>query len=888
MPRWCLTTYVTVLSLAVLLRAGAAQEVCRGDLDGNGQINGADADAFVLLLFNRADIDPTLSERADTNQDEVLTVADITGILLDHGNVCEDGTPTPSATPTRTGNPTLSTPTRTPTVGGGTPTSTPTRTATRTPTSTNTRPPTPTPTQTCTTTLAQIGTTQGALTGTDCIRRFRSRDRFTDVYSISGTVGNAIKVTVTSGAVSPYIMVLDAGGQFSSSEGPSPLEFVVTTSEPYEILVTSNPDTPEQLGAYTMNLSARPCPTPQTLGASFVGMFSGTECPDPGAPTVGARQNPADLYTFTVNPEELPKNITISMIVTSDSLVDPSFVIMGPDGHEIVVADEDTLGGASGSDEQIRFLALQPGTYTVIATGGGGLDRYTIRLSSPTCRRSVLTNVPSTSPLRVDGKLYGRMGSGTNSTGCGAPLALPSNLDEVPEPNSPADLYTLTANAGDVLSVEMESDDDPHLFVVGPAVCPEMSPGCVPNQLISFDDESGAFSAAAAHLATSIVFPGTYTIIAANNIALLPPDSEDPEDPGEIVEYAMFVQKCGTSGSLTLNAQPLTGTVDAFTCLGFGGVPFRTYMFDGTAGQFVSAVVTSANFDAFVRIFGPDGSQVANDNDQFQQATSNARVNRILPETGTYLIEVSSSLEQGPIDIGSPPPLYTVAARSCATQAAAPGQVNGSFDDADCTLSDGRKFDVYTLLRTDVSPVETANILPPPQGCIVSLLVEGPQVPVDLCSSGALDVPMRRTGSYGFMVVGNNPTTRGAYTARVSRCATEVLTFGQVLNGTIDASDCTDAAGSRADWYLVRGPAGVAQFTSNGVFGDLNANFRLAAVLTDLFGSFPASATGGFLDDPDLMLPLGNDLAVILRVAGESPTTTGDYTLRVAPADLRQ
>ena len=34
---------------------------------------------------------------------------------------------------------------------------------------------------------------------------------------------------------------------------------------------------------------------------------------------------------------------------------------------------------------QIRFLALQSGTYTILATGTGGLGRYSMTVASPTC-----------------------------------------------------------------------------------------------------------------------------------------------------------------------------------------------------------------------------------------------------------------------------------------------------------------------------------------------------------------------------------------------------------------------------------------------------------------------------------------------------------------------
>jgi hypothetical protein len=883
----CVTAAVAAVILAGVCGAGAAQDICRGDVDGDGQITAHDVAAWPSLNFLGSDLDAVLALRADANEDDAVSAADVTAIVRHLGAHCPGASPTPTATPTRTASPPLTgaTPTRTPTAGISTPTPTPSRTASLT----ATRPPTPTPTQACSVQAAQIGSIDGQLTVGDCQRLFRQQLRYADAYTIKGTPGDAIRVDVASSAVQPWVLVIDAGGQFGSIDGKPPIEFDVTSTGDYEVLVTSDPQTAEQLGAYTLTLSSRTCPTPVALQRSAIGSFALTDCPDPALPATEGAPNPADIYVFTVGPAEIPKNVSISMFATSASPVDPAFTVIGPDGYELFTEDEDGLGDAAGTGELGRFLVLQPGTYTIIATGGGGLDRYTITLSEPTCRQAPLTGIPSTSTLQVAGTLYGKM-SGTGATGCGAPLHLPLDEDEVPEPNSPADLYTFTAKAGDVISAEMDSDDDAHLFVIGPATCPTGDTTCVPNQVIASDDDSGSLSASAAHLAATLVRPGTYTIIAANNVALLPPDPTDPTDPGESVNYQLFVQKCPTSGSVSANGQPLTATFDAFTCMGFGGVPFRTYMLSGTAGQFVTATLTSGSFDAFVRLFAPDGSQVANDNDPFTQLNSDARVNRILPVSGTYYVEVSSSLDAPPVNVLSqPPPGYTLQVGTCPTTAALPGAVQGTFADADCALSDGRRFDVYTLDRSDMAlPPEAASIQPPAQTCILGLLGEGTQIPTDACSTGVLDMPMLQNQPYGFIVAAAAPATRGAYTGQLRRCPIEILGFGDVRNGTLGPTDCAAANGANADWYLVRGPAGLAVFNGNGVFGTLQSSFPQAMVLTDLFGSFAAGPTGAFTDDPDLMLPLGNDLSVLLRVAGTGAGTTGTYTLNVAPGDLRE
>jgi hypothetical protein len=888
MRGWFLTTGVAAILVATLLRIGAAQSPCPGDVNQDGQITAADAVALEPLLYRAADLDAMTFGRADANQDGVVGAADVIAILQSNGALCEGGTSTPTSTPTAT-----PIPSSTPTVGGPTasPTATPTRTMTRTLTATPTRPPTPTPTQVCMVQAASVGQTQGRLSAADCLRTIKNRTRFADVYSLSSTPRQAIRIDVAATSFTPYVVVIDAGGQFGAVEGRPPMEFVVTTTQPYEILVTSDPETAGLLGDYTLTIAERTCPAPRPPGS---GTLTVDDCPEPATPSVGDRKLPADFYEFSIAATEVPVTVVLEMVPAgSTSTVDASFSVIGPDGYQILYADEDghpTPALADRGAEQVRFLVLQSGRYEVIVTGGSGLGSYVLRLSKPAgCRATPLTNIPSTSPLRVTGTLFGNM-SGSNSTVCGAPLSLPSNEDELPEPNSPANLYSFTASAGDVISVEMESDDDPHLFVIGPASCAGQNPGCRTNRVVAEDDESGLLAGSAAHLAATLPFSGTYTIIAANNVALLPRDPEDPSDPGERVDYQMFVQKCPVSAPLTIGGAPVSATFDAFVCLGFGSVPFRTYTMDGTAGQFVSTAVTSADFDAAVRVFGPDGSQLSNDDDPFDPDTTNARVNRILPQTGRYIVEVSSSLEQGGIEIpAQPPPAYTLTARSCSTTAAAPGSISGSFVDGDCALPDGRRFDVYTLDRGDGSaPPEAASIRAPAQGCTLALFAEGMQVPADLCSTSVVDLPMVGSGLYGFMAVAPAPASRGGYNVGVSRCPLSRVSFGEVVNGTLSTGACAAADGAPADWYLIGAPAGRVQFLGNGVFGEIESSFPLAATLSDRFGIFPAGPTGAFADDPDLMLPLGNDLAVLLRIAGASPAASGGYVVRVSTGELRQ
>ena len=245
-----------VVAVAVLLstpgRGLAQQAGCPGDLNDDGVIDAEDASAVVTLIFDNFAIDPTLRDRADANRDGEISAADVIEVTRRDGQPCVVGSPTPTPTPTltltvtptwtATVTPTKGSPTATPTITL-TPTVTATFTLTATPTDTHTPRPTPTPTATCVMQPVQLGTTAGEVTTGDCQRVFGDKLRYTDAYTFTGTVGQAVKIDVTApaGSITPYVAVIDADGEFDRVDGEPPVEFVVSTTRPYRIFVTSAP-----------------------------------------------------------------------------------------------------------------------------------------------------------------------------------------------------------------------------------------------------------------------------------------------------------------------------------------------------------------------------------------------------------------------------------------------------------------------------------------------------------------------------------------------------------------------------------------------------------------------------------------------------------------------
>jgi hypothetical protein len=845
-----------LLSLCALAGAAAAQVPCRGDIDDDGFVMPGDLNLAEIIVFMAPDdVDPGTAMRADANADQALTAADLSVIVDRQGFMCPPG---PSRTPTRT--------------------------VTRTPTATRTRTPTPTatPTQTCVTQPVTPGVVNGALTNSDCRRTFGTSSRFTDAYSITAAPNQAIKIEVEStgsgGTYPPYVRVIDPNGYFDVAEGAPPIEFTTTTSLPYLILVTSSPIQDQQLGSYRMTISTRMCEVvPLT---TRVRSIDGTECPDLASPSVGARRDLADIYTFEI--VQPLTEVEIKMRQSSEeSNLDPIITVYGPGGFEAFPSfqADDAATDGFGFDAYARFIAVEQGTYTLVASGGGcvpGPDDacgYSIAFQTRNCRTTDIGEFQPGGPKVVAGTLYGD----EFRTACRAPATVPGyNEFGEPEVNSPSDAYTFVGSAGDVFSAQMESDGDSQLSLFGPAHAG--NPFVAQNDVV----DSGFIS----QLAATLPQDGTYTLFAVNRTFLEPPDPNDPEDLGDFEEYEVFVQKCPVSGGL----QPATGaTVNArfrvFDCVGFGGYPFRTYAFNGTAGQVISTTMSSTAVDPALSLISPDRSATFNDDDPFTPASANARAVRMLPLTGTHFAEITTSREEFEPDLAASP-AFTASARSCAVKPAVVGTLSDSFSDGDCDLGDGRKYDAYTLEGVAGLPARpfVVSVQPPANACVVGLLPEGPQLFDEVCTKDALDIPIVGGGPAGFLIAADQAATRGAYAARVRVCALPVVGFGSTHSASLTTAGCSDPGGARSDWILFSDRASLVRF-NEGVSMTLELGFAAAATIADAHQARDISGRRS-LDAPDL-IGLAANLGVLIKVQGATLNDRGPYTLRIAPP-LRQ
>jgi hypothetical protein len=285
--------------------------------------------------------------------------------------------------------------------------------------------------------------------------------------------------------------------------------------------------------------------------------------------------------------------------------------------------------------------------------------------------------------------------------------------------------------------------------------------------------------------------------------------------------------------------------------------------------------------DPFLRLYGPDGSVVANDSDPFDN-TSAARVNRILPVTGTYFLEVSTAVEVGGPNL-SGDTRFTLSPGRCVTRPVSPGTISGTFDAADCSFANGRRYEVLTLQNAAAANV--ADLVPGPGTCLVGLPAEGAQVPVDgPCTAGPLDVPMTKAGMYG-VIVASAPAATGPFSVGLRTCALDTLRYGERRQRSLNDGACVGADGRPAHWYLLRDRVAVVRF-NDGMAGLVDAGFPTGNLLGDLSGVRPFGSV--FSTDPFDMYALPDELAAVLRVSGAAAGDSGTYVIAVDPAELRQ
>lgn len=450
---------------------------------------------------------------------------------------------------------------------------------------------------------------------------------------------------------------------------------------------------------------------------------------DYGDSVSGRLDGTQDEWTFSGSTGD---TITISMESRDfDTLLE----LIGPDGTRVARNDD----GGSGLNSLIEEFTLPiGGTYTIIARGFelNAVGNYTVTLT-----------LASSTPI--------------------APIAFGETLSGTLDGNS--NLWTFNANAGDIVTIAMNSSDfDTYLELLGPDG----------EQVATNDDGGPGLNS----LLENVALPSTgmYTIVARglSNTA-----SGD---------YTLSLQVGVFETNPIRYGETVTGSLN---------LSQERWVFNGTAGESVTIAMTSDDFDTYLELLGPDGTQVTF-NDDGGQGLNSLIENFTLPATGEYTIIARSfgnrgegsytlSLAQGS---ASPGPTPTAAGGGSGGSIAYGQSVAAMLnEDQHLWTFNGREGDVVTIAMTS-RDFDTYLELLGPNGQQVAFNDDGGQglnsliEDFTLPTSGTFTIVARSFGNRG----------RGDYTLSLSTGTAQpppqgsgTIAIGQTVTGSINESQQT-------------------------------------------------------------------------------------------------
>ncbi|MEQ1855854.1 MAG: PPC domain-containing protein [Longimicrobiales bacterium] len=329
--------------------------------------------------------------------------------------------------------------------------------------------------------------------------------------------------------------------------------------------------------------------------------------------------------------------------------------------------------------------------------------------------------------------------------------------------------WELRARAGQRATIDVLSDDfDPRVYLIGPGFsetqfADDGAGGCDARLSLTFL-EAGTFRVAVSSLSTRET--GTYEIRVTDS-------------PGAPPAY-----DCGEANPEELNALPTEGRealrlgsmqssrLDAFASTVQDGRPAQAWRLSGSAGQRVSIIMSSEDFDTYLYMTGPGLSEVLSDDDGAGDLDS--KIDVTLPTSGPFTI-VAAALSSGSsgsytIRVEAPFDLNDLPTEGRVIDL---GQtVNGQLRSTDPLVTDGRRgqawaFDGVAGQRV-VIDLEVDDL-------DAYLYLIGPGLPEPLQDddggeglNSRLETVLAGSGTYR-IVASSLSSGTGAYTLRVTR-----------------------------------------------------------------------------------------------------------------------
>ena len=491
---------------------------------------------------------------------------------------------------------------------------------------------------------------------------------FADHYLITVSAGQSLQITLNSNDFDTYLML--RGGTVSINNDDmatgnlnSAINTVIAAPGNYTISVTSYQA--GETGSYQLFVGGS-IVSPQPFGQAppgqtgtvptFTGeLMLGDQVLDSGEYT--------DYFTFTGTAGQ-----RLSLIMTSNDF-DTYLGVFGPNNFQ--EGNDDAPG--LGLNSRLDLTLPVNGEYQVQATSyeAGMVGSYAIVMNE------TVTAIPQPSIQTNNGSQTGTLAYGD------ATLSSGEFYDEIP----------LSGEAGEQITINLTSNDfDTYLMFRG-------------NGLnLDNDDIDGTLNS---QISTTLPISGQYRIVVTSY------------SPGEQGAYNLQISHNGQSapngqnaigGVLTPN-MPIQDSLVNSDPTRREGQHFRTYTFNGTAGQ-RAVLDMNSSFDTYLILNGPNNFEDHNDDIQYPENT-NSRIDLILPATGSYQVSASSYSANivGPYALSLAfsgdrtiptgiSPVPSSVSNTGPTGSTILGPIQGNLAFGDETLSSGEFLDSYTFQGT--------------------------------------------------------------------------------------------------------------------------------------------------------------------------------------------
>lgn len=331
--------------------------------------------------------------------------------------------------------------------------------------------------------------------------------------------------------------------------------------------------------------------------------------------------SPADIYTVNASEGDV-----IKVSLTSDEY--DTYVLVGSDHLPRQLENDDLAQGITNSE--LTFIAPADGEYRIVATcyDPDARGNYTLTISEGDAADVVQSDLE---------------GGGDQ----GGPQTYQGTLtddDERLDDNSPADLYTFTANEGDEIVIDLRSTQvDTYLAVGGDALDQPLSnddatEGSTNSQITFTAPATGEYIAIA-----SCYDPearGDYELVITGALG---GDGAPPAAVSRLPEQGLGA---GLPITLGENGFSQTGELTGNDARLINDSPYDVYAVHLDAGQTIAVDLHSTDLDPYL-IVTSDLLDEELVNDDYNDSRSHSRVSFTAPQAGVYNIVVNCYAADG-------------------------------------------------------------------------------------------------------------------------------------------------------------------------------------------------------------------------------------------------